>query len=847
MLYSAADWLFRPAGLTAHGFCLSWEPWLIWTQASSDFVVGVAYFTIPIALAVYAGKRAHVVLRPVLWLFAAFILLCGAGHFVELLTLWVPAYRLQSLIKAATGLVSVVTAVAVWNLLPKALALPSPQELRVANSAIRDQATLINTLAKDQQVLHNIVEASPTALVLIGQTGEIVMANAKAESLFGHRRDDLRGMALETLIPEPFSSHHAGYRTAFTADMSLRPIAGDRELQGLRKNGTRFPLEVGLSAIEIDGQHMLLAGINDMTASREAHRAVEERRLALEVSNGELIRARLRAEQATRAKSRFLAGMSHELRTPLNGIIGYAEILQSEGDLNPKQTGRIRVMRSAGDHLLDMITAILDLSEIEAGKIAITAKHVDVMTLVRDCVYVVTPPAQARGVSLTVDAGGSVPAFVHADPVRLRQVVLNLLGNAVKFTDAGSVDVSLGVTTTADAEALWYIEVADTGRGIPSVRRASLFQDFDRLGGVADGAVEGAGLGLAISARIAAAMGGQIIHRDNPGGGSVFRLELPLSARPEIDADAAIHQAAVASSAAGPVLVVRHTPATNSHHGDTMIHAAPLAPTQSFRVLVVDDVAMNRDIAEFFLTAAGHEVTSAASGEAAIETLRTSDVDLVLMDLSMPGMDGFETTTGIRAIDGSRGLVRIMALTAHAFSEHVAECKRAGMVGHLSKPFTQASLAAAVCAAMSGPPAPAALDEVNDTVLPILNLDTYETSMSWLSPEKVTKYLDEIATSIMGVMAHLRTELASAYRDPALLNVVHKIIGSAGLVGFQRLSAAASRFQQEILSGAPGTRQLAESLIPTLNLTLEEIGHRRASALATIAATRVDQAEHVGG
>ena len=790
MLTSVTNWLFSPGGLSAHGFCLLWEPWLIWTQATADFAVGLAYFTIPAALAVYARKRADLTYRPVLWLFAAFILLCGAGHFIELLTLWVPAYRLQSIVKAATGIVSVITAAAIWKLMPNALAMPSSHEMQSAAAAIRYQQGVIDAMIKSHQLLRNMVEASPTALVLTGEDGNIAMVNANTEKLFGYGRAELQDKPLETLLPAEFRSRHVHLRTGFMNNMSSRAMAEGRELHGLRKDGTTFPLEIGLSPIEIDGQRMVLAGINDITVRRDSQRAVEDRRQALEQSNGELIRARLRAEQATRAKSRFLAGMSHELRTPLNGIIGYAEILEMEGGLNPQQTGRIDAMRAAGSHLLGMITRILDLSEIEAGRITIAACPVDIRSLARDCVSVVEPAASARKIPLHLDADPAMPEFILADPVRLRQILLNLLGNAIKFTDSGSVHFRLHCAASAPAAARLRIEIADTGRGIPADRRASLFRDFERLGADPDRAVEGSGLGLAISARIAAMMDGNIEHRDNPGGGSVFSFEMPLRLITEADpapAGLADEPQQPPAGAAGPANAAAPTvaplPATNGtppaaaftdpadvaalppgaagearpaslpaslpagspvaeamagrsgeaepRDGTDAADAADRAQGGKSRVLVVDDVAINRDIASYFLRAAGHRVACATSGKDAVEIARSTDLDIVLMDLSMPGMDGFEATREIHAIGGARGRVPVVAVTAHAFPEHVEECRRAGMVGHVAKPFTQATLLAAIRIAQG-----ALMGEATEPQHLIIDLDTFETAMAYLPPEK---------------------------------------------------------------------------------------------------------------
>jgi CheY-like chemotaxis protein len=259
-----------------------------------------------------------------------------------------------------------------------------------------------------------------------------------------------------------------------------------------------------------------------------------------------------------------------------------------------------------------------------------------------------------------------MPGRVRADAQRLRQILVNLLGNAVKFTKQGGI--ALRLRSVADGTRLRF-EVADTGLGVPAAQRHHLFQEFDRIG-VDDAApVEGAGLGLSVSSRLAAWMGGGMGHEDNPAGGSVFWLELPLVAC----AAAALPPAAVE----GP--------------------AAPVGPEgsaapHSLSVLVVDDIAMNRDIAAAFLRAAGHLVVCAAGGAEAVGLAAARDFDVILMDVRMPEVDGLEATRRIRAMAGARGRVMIVALTAQAFSEQVAICRAAGMDDHLAKPFSPDSL-----------------------------------------------------------------------------------------------------------------------------------------------------------
>jgi signal transduction histidine kinase/ActR/RegA family two-component response regulator len=424
-------------------------------------------------------------------------------------------------------------------------------------------------------------------------------------------------------------------------------------------------------AAELTAERLRLevAQLSAIDAEHAAHeRALESANADLQQLSSDLVTARDAAERANRAKSRFLAGMSHELRTPLNGILGYAHLLHIEGGLNHTQDGRVNAMLQAGKHLLELITRVLDLSEIETEHAELQSVSFDVQAAALACVDLVRPTAEAKGLTLGMAAAPDAPRELVGDPTRLRQILVNLLGNAAKFTNQGTVE--LHVLLAASGSALRF-EVADTGPGISAGHRQNLFQDFERLDTVSTRTVEGAGLGLAISNRLAKLMGGSLGHDDNPGGGSMFWLELPLGT------------VALPFPATAPAV-------------DLADPEPALAPARPLHVLVVDDVLMNRDIASSFLRMFGHKVTCVEGGAEAIAAVAAAAFDVVLMDVRMPEMDGLEATRRIRAHEGTNNRVPIIALTAQAFTEQVAECREAGMDSHLAKPFDPDTLLAAV-------------------------------------------------------------------------------------------------------------------------------------------------------
>jgi signal transduction histidine kinase len=397
---------------------------------------------------------------------------------------------------------------------------------------------------------------------------------------------------------------------------------------------------------------------DSMRALTAANASLEQEVAARKATEAELRAAKEAAEQADQAKTRFVAMVTHELRTPLNGILGYAQLLRLEGELSARQNARVAAMIQSGQHLFGMVERVLDVASIESGRMALHPVPLSVRDLTEGCIAAIGPLASERGLSLHLVWSHDAPRQIVADPARLRQVLLNLLGNAVKFTTTGWVELRV---MACDASGRLRLEVADTGPGIKESARDRLFQDFERLD--APSAVEGSGLGLAIAARFVRLMGGTLGHSPNPSGGSIFWLELPRN------------EAALAPPAEAIV-------------------AAPPLPAR--RVLLVDDIAMNRDVVGAFLRSAGHEVWLAENGQDGIRLASEQSIDVILMDVRMPEMDGLEATRQIRALPAPHRHVPILALTAGVLPEEIAECEAAGMNGLVAKPVEYTKLMQAI-------------------------------------------------------------------------------------------------------------------------------------------------------
>ncbi len=374
-----------------------------------------------------------------------------------------------------------------------------------------------------------------------------------------------------------------------------------------------------------------------------------------------LDRALRAAEAANRAKSMSLANISHEMRTPLTAIMGFSQLLESSC-ADPLEKERLRKIRTAGGHLLAVINDVLDISKIEAGKFTLDEEVLSIASIFDQVSALVADKAREKGLVLRFSVDPGVPETLRGDPVRLAQIVLNLVGNAVKFTESGSVSAEAEVVETGEANVVVRVKVTDTGPGIPSEQQQLIFRAFEQGDASATRRYGGTGLGLAICSRLAGLMSGNIGVQSGPGSGSVFWFTARL-----------LHAAPASQTTLNRGM--RST-------AETTIARRRVAP----RVLVAEDNVVNQEVITEWLRGLGAEVDVAADGRIAVSMAMRNDYQLILMDMQMPLMDGLSATREIRAIPG-KGSVPIVAITANAYAEDRARCLAAGMNDHLRKPI----------------------------------------------------------------------------------------------------------------------------------------------------------------
>ncbi len=605
--------------------------------------------------------------------------------------------------------------------------------------------------------------------------------NARMESIFGVSREQVVGLTDQELFPDPKEA--LLYRETDEGVMRGGRIVDIPEERVTTSRGGILAHTIKVPIHGQDGTPETLLGIlEDITEKRAAEDRLNSTLEALET-------AKKAAEHANRAKSELLANMSHEIRTPMNAIIGMAGLLEDTG-LNEDQREYLDTIRISSEILMALINDILDFSKIEAGKLELESIDFDIVDTVENVLEMFTAKAREKGLTLSRETSAGVPSRLRGDSARLSQILMNLVGNAVKFTETGGVTVRLLCDSETEAQATIRVEVIDTGIGIPEDRLDGLFQPFSQGDSSMSRKYGGTGLGLAISAHLARIMGGELSVRTRVGEGATFWFTMVLEKGDDVRrTEESRREKGVKSSAGGTA-----TPPADADEA-----VSPL------KILLVEDNPANRKVGLGILKKLGYTADTAENGREALDAARETAYDLILMDIQMPEMDGFEATRRLREADvrATRPDVPVIAMTAHAMKGDRDRCLAAGMDDYVAKPIGPERLRDAIDRRASGASA-SSTPALPDEPPAIGNGQVFDRTELLNRVGGDEALLDNVLSLFLSSLPEQIDLLQSAISDgnaESARHYAHTIKGMAANISAHRLRDEAQEMEAAFLAG----------------------------------------------
>lgn len=647
----------------------------------------------------------------------------------------------------------------------------------------RQAANRAAEIERNRSLLNAINEAALDAIVVANDQGHIIGWNRAAEDIFGYAENQAIRSSLSSLIvpPQYRAAHEAGMRRYLTTGEKRVVDAGRIELSALRADGSEFPVELAIAGSERDDSQIFICYLRDISARRAAQQ--------------ELLETRDAAMAADRAKSEFLAVMSHEMRTPLNGVLGVLELLQAS-PLDERQRRYVESAVFSGEVLLRHINDVLDLSRIEAGKMTYELEPLDLSVAIDQVIEIGRTAAEANGNRIDVSVGPGLTGLM-GDAHRIRQVLLNLVNNAGKFTHDGRILVSATMVSGDEDGVETEFSVTDSGIGIPEEERETVFEDFITLDSAFNRSNTGSGLGLAICRRIVNDMGGSIGISDGFDGGSRFWVRLRMA------------RATITPQTAGTASTLQ-------------------VALEHQSVLIVEDNDINRMVAREMLESAGLRISEAHDGHEGIAAAEKERFDLILMDISMPGIDGIETTRRLREGKGINAKTPIIGLTAHVMPEVRDAVMAAGMQDCLSKPLRRNEMLALI-SSYSGQDIPVANVSNGRAAAeyPLIDEDTYSDLADSLPAKVFQTTLHKAIEQLRNLTDHLAEDQTGADPDE-LAAAVHKGAGVAAIIGASRLHSHLSALEEAIkMKRYKDYKKLVNSAKNTANSTIKILIERK--------------------